>query len=102
MMSFVYVGKLAFAPARHGFHHGLEVSLHLVHADGERVDEREVLAVFGEHRLEVAVEGHVLANEHTVLCAACGYRQHRRGAAAVQRVEEILLHIIREQLVESV
>ena len=37
------------------FHHRLEVALHLVYADANRLDQVEVLAVLREYRLEVAM-----------------------------------------------
>ena len=37
-------------PRLHLLSHGLEVSLHSIHANRDAVDEREGLRVFGEHR----------------------------------------------------
>src|SRR5690349_11334133 len=60
------VGKLGIAPALNGLNHRLEIPLHGIDADGERILQREILAVFGEDRLEVALECHVLANKDLV------------------------------------
>jgi len=49
------VGELALAPAVDLLHHGLEVPLHLVHADADGLDQVEVLAVLREHRFEGAM-----------------------------------------------
>ena len=60
------VGELRLPPQFDLLAHAVEIPLHLVHADRQRVLQREVLGVLGEHRLKVAGERHILADEHPV------------------------------------
>ena len=69
------VGQFALAPGRDLLLHGFEVALHAVDADGDGVDEGEGFGMFGENRCEVAMEGHIRANEHAILCAGEIYAQ---------------------------
>jgi len=58
--------ELRIVPTLDRLHHRLEVALHIVHSDREGVLQREVFAVFGEHRREVSGKGQVFANEDPV------------------------------------
>jgi len=44
-------------------HHGLEIALHLLHPDRDRVTEVEMNGVICEYRRGVAGEVHAVANE---------------------------------------
>jgi hypothetical protein len=46
--------------------HRLEVALHAVNTDGQRVLEIEMFGVFGEQQCKVTLERHVVAHEHAV------------------------------------
>jgi len=50
-----HLGKLALLPGLHLLGHAVKVALHLVHADRQRVLQREVLAVLRKHRLKGAM-----------------------------------------------
>lgn len=71
------VGELGISPLLHLLGHGLEVALHFGHADLKRVYEIEVLRMLGEHWRKVTGECHVVADQHSILCAAETYAEHR-------------------------
>ena len=55
--------------------HRLEITLHAVDADRDRVNEAETLRMLREHRAEISLERHVVANEDAV---AYGHREAHR------------------------
>src|SRR5579871_3710390 len=61
-----YVGQFGLTPRLDLPAHGLEIPLHPIHTDGDRVDERERLRVLRKHRREVPAERHVRTNEHAI------------------------------------
>src|SRR5712692_6198581 len=61
-----FVRETRFRPGGDLLLHRLEIALHPIHSDRERVYEAQVLGVLGEHRTEISVKRHVVANEHPV------------------------------------
>jgi hypothetical protein len=51
-----HVGQFGLTPRFDLPAHGLEVTLHPVHADGDRIDKGERLRVLGKHRGELTTE----------------------------------------------
>jgi hypothetical protein len=78
----VGIGDLSLAPALDLPLHRLEIPLHAVHADGDRVHQAETLRVFCKYRREIAVECHVVADEYTVS------HRHRESHRFVVRVAD--------------
>ena len=52
--------SIASSSALHRFHHGFEIPLHGINGDGQRILQREIFAVLGQHRLERAWDNVVL------------------------------------------
>ena len=67
-----FVAKLGLLPLADLLGDRFEVPLHAIHANRDSINQAEMLRVLGKHRREVAVEGHVVADEHTV---ADGHRK---------------------------
>ena len=78
------VGELAIAPAINCLHHRLEVALHDIHADRNRVLQREVLAVLCQNRREIPRERKVFADEHSI---ANGYGEPERFVMGIPEAQ---------------
>jgi hypothetical protein len=72
------IGELGSLLPFNRFHHGFEIPLHGIDADGERILQREILGGLGQYRLEVAMNNMAkLPFELSVLISLARLKLHR-------------------------
>jgi hypothetical protein len=80
------INGTVWAPEFKLFPHRLEVPLHSIHADRDRVDQREGLRMLGEHRHKRTIEGHIRSRKRSPLkSVAFCFTVHRCSARSAAR-----------------
>src|SRR4029077_9827302 len=62
----VFIPEATLLPSFYLAAHRLEVALHAINTNRDRIDKTEVLGVFLEYGTEISLKRHVVADEHSI------------------------------------
>jgi hypothetical protein len=62
----LYISELRLPPEFNLLHHWIIIPLHLINADRYGIQQRKVLRMLGQHRLELSTEHHIFTHSDTI------------------------------------